>query len=292
MPETLQQNFTEKLLIGTLAAIFVTIIVVPTVVHLRHGFVRWCKVIFRAAQRVLTRRKFVLVWNDVDSEVSHRLINLLGRGFKTCRFQPLQSPREMLNYPLCRHFVSAVVLLDCDVSKLSSDNLVRDRIQRTLYEYVSAGGGLVGSHDLIYRRARNGILEKLFGCSITEFNRTTGPVKYIKTPQSAQHTVCRGLPEEFHLSDDEVVWGKWENDTVCHFHSTNGRPLVVSRCRGKGRVVWLNSGDRGVILCKSVAAPQPELADLLRNSLIWVTKEESDHEAIHSSPSGVVETTT
>ncbi len=222
-----------------------------------------------AVQAVVTGKRFVLVWNDVDRALSRRLATLLENGsLPGLVFRDLATPEDILNYALIPRVVGCVVLLITDVTKLSEDAGTRDKIQEALAQYVARGGGLIGSHDIVYRRVRNKALQRVFGGMTAHFRRTDQPVVYVKDPETL-HPVAQGLPDSFSLNDGEVVWGTWDNSVVPVFRSPEGVPLVTVKKHGLGRVVWLNSGDNGEHLARSVAVPEPEFLTLLENSVRW-----------------------
>jgi uncharacterized membrane protein len=165
------------------------------------------------------------------------------------------------------------VLLDTDVTKLADDPKVARRLEEHLRAYVTGGGGIVGSHDLIYRRVRSKELQEIFGCRITTFKSyKERPVPYRCTSEGVGHPLADGLPETFELEDGEICWGDWAPDVsvVYTTDDEDRHPLVVAREYADGRVVWINSGDKAEWLCASLSKPQPEVVTLLNNALKWV----------------------
>lgn len=234
----------------------------------------------RAAYRwlysLLTGRRFVLVWIDGEKSYADRLIKRLrdhDQASSRLSYQAIRRPREVLFYPRSSKRVAGIVLLDTDVSKLADEPKTADRIETHLQAFVEKGGGLIGGHDLIYRRARNRKLQTIFGCKLVHFaGYKDRPVPYrLNMPD---HRLAADLPASFALDDGEICWGDWAADAeiVLTTKDETQRPLVVCREYSRGRVVWLNSGDRGEQLCPSIAKPEDQFVLLLRNSLRWVTE--------------------
>ncbi len=185
----------------------------------------------------LTRRRYVLLWNDVDKDISHRLAAKLASALPRMRVRP-ESARRLLTYPRSPRVVSAVVLIDTDVSKLSGDDEVRNKIEDHLIGYLEQGGGIVGTHDIVYRRTRNDRLSKAFGDGhIDNFERTR-TVRYQTVAEHAMHPLTTGLQREFDLSDGELLRSHW-NDSGVQISVPDGRqpaprrrPLVLQRSNG------------------------------------------------------------
>ncbi len=231
----------------------------------------------RKIYSALTREKYILIWiDDRGEEYGYKLCKELRKSGVEDLLRSLKSPRDLLNYPLSPKRVKTLILIVTDVTKLSGNNKLRELIQKRIINYVKKGGGLVGTHDLIYRRVRNTQLEKLFGCQINSFKGVDWPLKYIKNPDCTDSKLTENLPNEFELNDGEIIWGdKWQSDVHIIFNSTDefeSRPLVTARECHKGRVVWLNSGDtKDDIFPESIAKPEKEFLILLKNSIEWVS---------------------
>jgi hypothetical protein len=232
---------------------------------------RWC-------YSVATRKRYVLVW--IDDDRSHA--QLLSKRLKIANddrlsLRPLRRPKTLLYFPRSPRRVQAVVLLDTDVTKLADDQGTARRIEEHVREYAARGGGVIGSHDLIYRRVRSTRLQELFGCRITRFkDYQDKPVPYRRTAEGTEHPLAADLPESFALDDGEICWGEWAPDvSVIYTTDDDDRhPLVVAREYAEGRVVWINSGDKAEWLCASLSKPQPEVVTLLSNALTWVRVED------------------
>jgi len=237
---------------------FLTSIAVIVLFAFQRSLLRALSRLVTATQAFLTRKRFVLVWNDVDRALSRRLATLLENRSSPglLLFRDLGTPEDILNYALTPRVVGCVILVITDVTKLSEDAGTRSKIQEALALYVARGGGLIGTHDIVYRRVRNEALQQVFGGMTNQFRRTDQPVVYLRNPE-AVHPVADGLPDSFSLNDGEVVWGTWDNGVVPVFTSPEGVPLVTAKEHGLGRAVWLNSGDNADHLAKSVAVPEP-----------------------------------
>jgi glycerophosphoryl diester phosphodiesterase len=247
------------------AALVVLLVGFRNVIFLRVGAA------YRWLDSVFTRRRFVLVWIDDDRSYADRLIGRLRDHDQASRlnYHAIKRPRDLLFYPRSPKRVAGIVLLDTDVSKLADEPKTADRIEARLKAFIESGGGLIGSHDLIYRRARNEKLQAVFGCKLVDFESYQLVPYHLNQPN---HSLAADLPGDFTLNDREVCWGKWSSDVAIVFTTKDKaqRPLVVCREYPKGRVVWLNSGDRGEQLCPSIAAPEEPFVLLLRNALRWV----------------------
>jgi hypothetical protein len=243
-------------------------------VWFRNGIFLRLGMAFRWISSVLTKRRFVLIWIDDDQGRAGNLARLLeGQEHGGLSFHVVKRPRSLLFYPLSRRRTAAVILLDTDVSKLADEPKVARKIEDRLQAFVEGGGGLIGGHDLIYRRARHEVLQSVFGCQTDNFlGYKGGSVPYRLNPEKTDHALAVDLPTHYTLNDGEICWGKWASDVVIVFTTDDDheRPLVTCRKYSKGRVVWLNSGDRGDTLCASIAKPEDRFVVLLRNALRWV----------------------
>jgi hypothetical protein len=228
----------------------------------------------RWLRTALTKRRYILIWLDEEPAHAKKLAKKLGELRADGHiYRVIPRPRSLLFYHLRGNSVSAVIMLVTDVGKLADDPRTRTKIQARLREYIDAGGALIGSHDLIYRRSRNDQLQMMFGCETTHFKRAD-VVAYNLQISQEEHPLRRELPDSFELNDDEVCWGEWAPDVSVIFATDDEdqHPLVVAREYAQGRLVWLNSGDRGDWLCRSIATPQPQFLILLRNALDWCTE--------------------
>lgn len=249
-------------------------IAVVALLWFRDGIFLKLRLAFRWTYSFLTRTRFVLLWIDDDQGHAGKLITKLkDQEDGRLRFHVVKRPRTLLFYPKSPKRTAAAILLDTDVSKLADEPKVARKIELRLQAFVEDGGGLIGGHDLIYRRARNEVLQSVFGCKTVEFRGyKDGLVPYRLNSAQAGHPLAAGLSESYKLSDGEICWGKWDSDVVIVFTTDDKykRPLVTCRQHSSGRVVWLNSGDRGDSLCASIAKPEDRFVLLLRNALRWV----------------------
>lgn len=247
----------------------------------------------RSIYCVLSRKKYILLWNDDDIRYSDNLCDKLrGKGMNAL-LKSLESPKDVLNYPLKPSCVKALILIVTDVTKFSDNKKLRELIESKSHSYIVKGGGLVGTHDLIYRRVRNGQLQKDFGGNLNTFKRMEKPVKYIKnnSPFGSNHTkdlekemglsqLTKDLPDKFELNDGEILVGEWQQNVAKIFLSAEEcgsefglTPLVTVReyPDSKGRLVWLNSGDKYKSFPKSILLPEDGFLILLKNSIDWVS---------------------
>jgi len=171
----------------------------------------------------LANNRYVLIWNDDDISHSKKICKNLKVFFPSLIFKSLRSPKELLLYPCRPSVVQAVIFIISDVTKLSESKKDREKIQKWLVSYVEKGGGLIGTHDIIYRRVRNTELEKVFGCQLNEFKRVE-KVKYVRNPKIKDHEMFKDLPESFELEDREVVWGDWSPDVYVYFKPMKAIP--------------------------------------------------------------------
>jgi hypothetical protein len=157
---------------------------------------------------------------------------------------------QLLHYPMFPFLVRGTIVLITDVTSLSNDPVRRKIIQKKMEWFTQWGGCLVVSHDALYRRAKNDILQSLAGGAISRFQAVTGDVEYQKLINglrvSTNRALLEQLPPAMALEDNEVVSGEWlpgvEYLYVWRAEST--LPLVTRRVVGRGVVFWCNTGDR------------------------------------------------
>jgi hypothetical protein len=223
-------------------------------------------------------RKLILLWLDADVATVRKLVNQLKRNLPHARIRALSAPNEILFYPLRKRVIQAVILISTDVTKLSSEDKIRTEIEERVKRYVLDGGGLVAGHDIIYHRTRNTELTRVFGVrSFGFFHARNSPVKYKKTPAGTSHPIGRRLDDTFSLDDGEVFTVTWEPGAEVLFQESdveNPVPtLVMTRTYEKGRLVWLNSCDRGQAgLAGSIKDPSREFVRLLTASVQWAAE--------------------
>lgn len=177
----------------------------------------------------MSRNSYVLVWTDEDIYVSKKICKELRKYFDHKIIKAISQPIDILKYPSVPTFTCAIILIVTDVAKLSENNKLRKRIQQNLVKFVDRGGGLIGTHDIVYRRVRNEMLEKAFGCRLTNFERCkNGIVKYKKNTNYLNHRIASSLPDEFELTDNEICWGNWSADTSVIFFLGRGLSKTTS----------------------------------------------------------------
>jgi hypothetical protein len=219
------------------------------------------------------QRTHILVWTDDHRSSSQKICRALKTHDNGSHiYRPLERPRSLFLFPTSAKRVGAIILINSDVSKLADKPSVQANIESRLERYVSKGGTLIGTHDIIYRRVRCIKLQRMFGCQTTKFYPCRpGKVHYRLSPEAVKHPLRAGLAEEFDLDDGEVVWGDWAPDAQVIYSTpeTTPKPLVVAREHGDGKLVWLNSGDKTEWLCASLALPEEAFVHLLMNSIRW-----------------------
>ncbi|MBE8539505.1 glycerophosphodiester phosphodiesterase family protein [Geoglobus acetivorans] len=234
---------------------------------------RVLNILYTYGRYITDRKPVVLVWVDdgfLLAKLSSNLERELGDGFRVIS---IESPEDVFRYPQSSRIIPAVLFIVTDVTKLSEDEDKRVEIQEWLKKYVEKGGGLIGGHDIIYRRTRNEILKEVFGGEMTEFHRT-GVVRYVKNEDMESHIIFRDLPDEFELEDGEIVWGRWDEDVAVLYRTPppESLPLVACRDYGSGKAIWINSCDRREGLKNSIAGSNPYLIKLIRNAVLWASQ--------------------
>lgn len=236
---------------------------------------RFRKTIRRILSGLLSKKKFVLLWNDVGTAVGEQIAKELRKKSPRYKFVALENAEELLSYPLKNSLVELVILIDTDVTKLSDKEEIRGQIQHELLAYVRGGGMIFGTHDVIYRRVRNEELARAFECTMTSFKREEEPIEYVVVPEQRNHKIVQNLPETFCLDDGEVCWGSWPQHATVLFESTkpydNGKtiPLLVLKSYSEGHLIWMNSGDKDERLCESIAKPSDHFIQVIVNALEW-----------------------
>jgi glycerophosphoryl diester phosphodiesterase len=162
-----------------------------------------------------------------------------------------------------------------DVSKLSANEKIKNTIEKKIVNYIDCGGGMIGTHDIIYKRTRNQMLENIFGCTLNNFRRTKIAIKYKKNP-SIKLDFFTSLPDTFSLDDGEICWGCWENDVKYIFQTDEKKPkpVVVSRDYGKGKIIWMNSADKSDKVARSISEPEDIFICLLACAIQYVIQKE------------------
>ena len=116
-----------------------------------------------------TNLKHVLIWGDFDNGIVEKIIskfNLTSEYY----IEVLDEPVEILSK--CKDNIDSIIFIVTDVTKLSNNEHTLELINLALVNYVRNGGKLICTHDIIYKRTRNSRLQKMFGCTVTEFRAT------------------------------------------------------------------------------------------------------------------------
>ncbi len=206
--------------------------------------------------------RHILLWGDFDDAVLTKLANKLD--LKDYYIEVLSDAVEILSKNLKE--IDTIILIVTDVTKLSNYHMALERLNQVLVDYVSSGGRLICTHDVIYRRTRNVKLQEMFGCKIVNFNRID-KVVYKKTETCKEEGCFASLPDSFTLSDGEICWGTLLDDAEVYFVSEEGIPLVFSREYGSGVCLYLNSGDFKEAAPRSIRKPEKEFVALLRECI-------------------------
>ena len=220
-------------------------------------------------------RKIVFVYTDCDDQfiTTRNLATNLKRSIndKSFKVLPIEEPASLLTWPLIKTITKAVIVIITDVSILSTNKKRRELVQRKLFKFVQSGGILVLGHDVLYRRTKNEILQRLAGCKLTCFRRqediTYKKNNSLNTPRtSSNQSLLDHLPDSFTLADREYVVGTWrEGVEFIYTHSDDKNiPLVTRRVVQEGAVFWINSGDHTEDgPPRPITKPSKDLLDLL-----------------------------
>ncbi len=235
--------------------------------------------LWRRIKPKLSKKKFIIIWNDHDIAVSEKLIALLQKDNPEYNYKCLVEPDELLNYPLLPEYVHMIIIIVSDVTKLSESEGKRKKIQEKIIKYVRKGGTLFGTHDIIYRRLRNNMLQTAFGCEICNFKRVTAPIATEVVEEEKNHPLVRGLNPTVEFDDGELCWGDWSKSAKILIktksrHQNNHNKssvyipmLVVSSTGNLGTLIWMNSADKNEKLARSLSEPQPELIQIFSNAI-------------------------
>lgn len=228
----------------------------------------------------LMKKKIIFIWNDDDTFYSQNIIDSLKSRTSKFYYIALEAPEEILKYPLAKKNIHLICFLVSDVTKLSSDNKVREKIQTKILDYVSKGGTFIGSHDILYRRTKNEKFQSAFGCKITKFKTINSPIGYKINHEFQHHKLVSGLPECFTLEDTEVCWGEWDDTAMKllvserKYNGTSEIPLFILKKYESGSLVWFNSGDKSEEgMCKSIKNPDMKLIQILINVIEYAEEE-------------------
>jgi len=204
--------------------------------------------------------KHILLWSDFDSAILDKLIKKLDFD-DNYDFEILEDALDILSNDLSK--IDTIILMTTDVTKFTNNSSALARLNQCLVDYVRSGGRLICAHDIIYRRTRNTQLQELYGCTITNFERTR-TVRYVKTDICKEEGLFESLLDSFSLTDGEVCWGELAPDVNVYFETENGYPLVFSREYGTGICLYFNSGDYNNTAPGSILKPEKQFVLLLR----------------------------
>lgn len=210
-------------------------------------------------------KKEILLWADFNNAVLDKVIKRLQLS-DDYQFEELNDPLNILSRNL--NAVEAIILIVTDCTKFSNNDLAINRINQTLINYVRQGGRLICTHDAIYRRTRNELLQEMYGCRITHFKEAK-EVIYIKSTDCKENGLFPSLPESFTLHDAELCWGDLAYDVDVHFETPDGVPLVFSREYGDGVCIYLHSGDYKFSPPPSIGKPEKEFVNLLHDAICF-----------------------
>lgn len=239
-----------------------------------------------ASIRSLGGLKTILVYADPDDDgVTLRGLRVsLENENSSLVVQTFENPEKILEWPRSTHLIHGVVLFITDVTPLSSDEAKRDEIQNFVKEHVMSGGTAVLGHDVLYRRSRNKILQKLAGCKATRFAKPEDGTLEYKKLDDPDHgrffdaSFLKDLPDTFEFADREYVTGEWMSD-VKYLYVYNDEPdvpLVTVRTCGDGHLYWFNTGDHNEHgPPQPLSDPDPTLITLLSQSLSFQRNEKS-----------------
>lgn len=253
------------------------------------GIIIWARsnlyhymIIKRKIVYFFTRKKFVLVWNDDSPEISEKIITKLkNKKPGKIAYKTIKTPDTILFYPALPKYVHAIILVVTDVTKLDENAKKRNLIEDKLLKYVSNGGLLIGTHDLIYRRCRNEKLQKAFGCTIKKFQPIPDGIHVSVVKKHRGHPLLRNIDDTFEFFDSEIITGDWDSNILKLIVTSedniikgvNNIPMLcVNATTYDGLLIWINCGDKGDHVCDSIKIPQPEFIQVLSNALKYSKK--------------------
>lgn len=195
---------------------------------------------------------------------------------------PIINPEHLLRTPLLKWQVHAIIIILTDVGTLSSDKRKRDKIQKNIISFCHKGGLVILGHDVLYRRSKNEMLQKLAGCKLIHFMKTQKALIYKRNDDIAINRKTKSIdllsniPSKIYIDDGECVYGEWADDVEYIYISDNvdrmktKYPVVTRRTAGMGVVCWLNSADhtdKGPP--KPIAEPKEEFIQILVGLLLY-----------------------
>lgn len=220
---------------------------------------------------LLHNKKYVLVWIDDTVVNEQALISQLQTDLPNFIIKSILNPMDILKYPKSYKIVNNIILIDTDVTKLANTEKDREKLQKHLLAYVKSGGVLVGTHDIIYRRVRNLLLQAAYGCKITGFIPVDDLLTYEINQDYNAHPLVRDLPQSFGIDDGELCWGDWkagaQEIATCVINGDE-YPVIVGRKYEKGILIWINTGDQKISQCNAISRLDTNFIKLLSNSIL------------------------
>ena len=223
----------------------------------------------------LCNKKYVLVWMDDTVVNEQALISQLQTDLPNFIIKSILNPMDMLKYPKSCKIVNNIFLVDTDVTKLANTEKDREKLQKHILAYVKNGGILVGTHDIIYRRVRNLLLQAAYGCQITNFVLVDGLLTYKINQNFYTHPLVRDLPHSFEIDDGELCWGDWKagaQEIASCITDGNEYPVIMVRKYEKGILIWMNTGDQKISQCNAISRLDANFIKLLLNSIIHASE--------------------
>ena len=214
----------------------------------------------------LRKKKRILFWCD-DIAVTDAWKNVYHSGEKKgYSLITIDETRKVLRYPLS--LIDIVVLVNTNVSQISSRHNESELIQNRLKKYAQKGGQLILTHDIAWRRSRAKILCEAMKYKTDHFEKPD--VDKITVNYVAKDLDCPLVKKfgDFKLKDGEVCWGGF-HETWCHriLYETevfdrieNERktvPVMIYHKIRDGYIIWMNSGDKPLeeVSCDSLINP-------------------------------------
>jgi len=113
-------------------------------------------------------KNHLILWGDFEKNVLNKFTKRLNLS-DSYELEIIDEPTDILQKDLSH--INCIILFDTDVTKLSNTDFTLKRLNEALETFVLNGGKLIATHDIIYRRTRNKLLQKMFGCCIDSFRQ-------------------------------------------------------------------------------------------------------------------------
>lgn len=200
----------------------------------------------------IMEKKLILIYTDCNdghsttNNIVASLDKFLNRQYI---IKPIYDSESLLTWKLTPAFIASLFVLITDVTPLSTNRKKREKIQRKIIKYVESGGISFLGHDILYRRTRNDLIQKIAGCRITKFHQCGDNITYIKNSDGLRVTenikLLDALPGEFSLPDREYITGEWSEEVEFLYFLRNSEnvPLITRKKLMHGVIIWINSGD-------------------------------------------------